>query len=157
VKRILIPTDLKVESLITLKKAIDSIEDSNNEIILLYAEHLPDSITELLFYSPNNKRKKMIPTIFYEAITILKNRYEKKIRNIAIEFFHGNGSNALRNFATGHRVDITFIPSNYIFKPLKNGFDPIPLIRKSKLIYQEITWERNDNYFDSQDLSLLLY
>jgi hypothetical protein len=155
-KKILIPTDLRVESLITLKKGIDGIEDDYNQITLMYAEHLNDSITELLFYSPKEKRKKIVLPVFNEAITILKNRYEKKIKSVNIEFFHGYGTAALENFIIGHEIDIIFVPSNYVLKPLKNGFDPIPFIKKSTLTYQEISWESSNNHSDSKDLSLLI-
>jgi hypothetical protein len=142
-KKILVPIDFNVESLNTLKRALDSLGDIKVEVILMYSEYLSDSITELLFYSPDEKRKKMVTPIFQEGLTILKNRYEKIVLNIAIEFFHGYGSSALMNFVEGQKIDIIFIPKSYTLKPLKNGFNPIPIIKKSKLPYHEIDWERN--------------
>lgn len=141
-KRILIPIDFKVESLNTLKRALDSLGDTEVEVVLMYSEHLSDSITELLFYSPDAKRKEMTSPIFQEALSILKNRYEKMLLNISIEFFHGYGSTTFQHFVEGQKIDIIFIPKHYALKPLKNGFNPIPIIKKSKLTYHEMGWEQ---------------
>jgi hypothetical protein len=63
-KRILIPIDFSVESLNTLKRALDGLGDTHVEVILMYAEYLSDSITELLFYSPDDKRKELVTPIY---------------------------------------------------------------------------------------------
>lgn len=154
-KRILIPIDFSIESLNTLKRALDGLGDTQVEAILMYSEYLSDSITELLFYSPDEKRKKMVTPIFQEALTILKNRYEKVLISIKIEFFHGYGSPTFRSFIEGQKIDIIFIPKNYTLKPLKNGFNPIPIIKKSKLPYHEIGWEKIEGVVHQHQLSYL--
>ena len=87
--RILLPTDFTVESLLTLKKAMEELPDTDVEAVLLYAEHLSTSITELLFYSPAERRRQLVTSHFEEALTILINRFEKRLLRISIEFFHG--------------------------------------------------------------------
>jgi hypothetical protein len=141
-KRILIPIDFNVESLNTLKRALDGLGDTEVEVVLMYSEYLSDSITEMLFYSPDEKRKEMVTPIFKEALTILKNRYERMLLSINIEFFHGYGTGAFKSFVEGQKIDIIFIPKNYTWKPLKNGFNPIPIIKKAKLPYHEMGWEK---------------
>jgi hypothetical protein len=154
-KRILIPTDFNVESLNTLKKAIDSIVDTEIEIILMYSEYLSDSTIDLLFYSQLSKRKEMETPVFQEALNILENRYEKKIRKISIEFFHGISTAAFKNFVEGKKIDLIYLPKQYQLKPLKNGFDPIPLIKKSKFPYVEMSWENPVDNSQYHSLSFL--
>jgi len=154
-KRILIPIDFNVESLITLKKAIDNLGDVEIEAVLLYSEYLTESISELLFYSPKEKKSKLIPAIFHEALKILKNRYEKNLVSVSVEFYHGYGRNAFKNFLEGNRIDIIFIPSEYKLIPAKNGFDPLPIIRKSQFPFQEVNWVREQGLSNAECLSHL--
>lgn len=154
-KRILIPVDFNVESLITLKKAIDGLGDEKIEAVLLYSEYLTDSISELLLYSPKEKKSKLIPDLFNEALTILKNRYEKNLISVSIEFFHGYGKNAFNNLLEGNRIDIIYIPSDYNLKLTKNAFDPLPIIRKSQIPFQEVSWTNQQNLSNTESLSNL--
>lgn len=154
-KKLLIPIDFKVESLITLKYALNEINEEV-EVVLLYAEYLSDSITELLFYSPNEKRKSLMTPEFNEALSIIKNRFENTLIKLNIAFFHGDNVSAFRNFVEGNKIDSIYIPKNYKLKLFKNGFDPIPLIQKSKLGYQEVEWQKLSDS-GSNDLSYLFY
>ncbi len=151
-KKLLIPIDFKVESLNTLKYALKGI-DEEVEVVLMYSEYLSDSISELLLYSPDEQRNSLKSGDFREALCILKNRYESMLVKVDIELFHGYNTNALKNFIEGHNIDSMYIPKNYKLQPPKNGFDPIPLIVKSKLAYEEVEWQQ---YADSSsELSLL--
>jgi hypothetical protein len=154
-KRILIPIDFNVESLNTLRRALDGLGDTQVDVVLMYSEYLSDSITEMLFYSPDQKRKEMMPPIFKEALTILKNRYEKTLLSISIEFFNGSGTAAFKNFVEGQKIDIIFIPKGYTWKPLKKGFNPIPIIKKSKLPFHEMGWEKPVDEVHQYQLSYL--
>ena len=155
VKRILVPVDFKVESLITLKKALDVLEDTMVEATLLYAEHLNDNISELLFYSPKDKMEKMVPRVFHEALSIIRNRYENNLGGVFIEFFHGYGVGAMKNFIDANRIDMAFLPSGYRLKPMRNGFDPLPIIRRTGIPIQEVALMNGNPFTDSQHLSLL--
>ncbi len=154
-KRILIPVDFNVESLITLKKAIDELGDIEIEAVLLYSEYLTDSISELLLYSPKEKKSKLIPDLFHEALTILKNRYEKHLISVSVEFFHGYGTNAFKNLLEGNRIDIIYVPSDYKLILTKNGFDPLPIIRKSQIPFHEVSWTRQQYLSNAESLSNL--
>lgn len=155
VKRILVPVDFKVESLVTLKKALDVLEDTMVEATLLYAEHLNDSITELLFYSPKDKLEKTVPNVFHEALSIIRNRYENHLGGVCIEFFHGYGVGAMRNFIDANRIDMAFLPSGYRLKSMGRGFDPLPIIRRSGVPIHEVALQKETPFTDSQHLSLL--
>jgi len=58
-KTILIPIDFRVASLNTLKYALERSSGSPHRVILIYAEYLEDSITELLFYRPESKPRSL--------------------------------------------------------------------------------------------------
>ena len=155
VKRILIPVDFNVESLITLKKALDFLGDEQIHVVLLYAEHLPDSITELLFYSPGDRLNKLIPRAIHEALTILKNRYEKQLLSLSIELFHGNGLNAMKNFVSGNNIHQVFIPSDYTLKPLRGGFNPIAIIKRLEVPVLKMEWIKMNVCIDPHNLTHL--
>lgn len=154
-KRLLIPIDFRVESLNTLKRALDGLGDTEVEAVLMYAEHLSDSISDLFFYSSDNKRKELVPLEFQEALTILINRYEKVLLNVSIEFFHGYGVPSFKNFIEAKKIDSIYIPKNYKLKPLKYGFDPISIIKRSKFPCNEIEWQLKVDDIPEHPLSFL--
>lgn len=143
-RTIFIPTDFKIASLNTLKLALNNIQEEKVNVILVYCEEEPDSITEFLFYTPQKTIKSLKSPEFEEAISIIRNRYETVIQLINIELFHGYTVNSLKNFVEARKIDIIYLPKSYALQLPKNGFDPIPLIKKSKLPYQEVGWETND-------------
>ena len=152
-KKILIPIDFKVESLNTLKIALNEITEEV-EVVLMYSEYLSDSIIELLFYSPDDKRKSLNTLDFSEALSILTNRFESTLIKVDIEFFHGFNTKAFKNFAEGNKIDCIYIPKNYKLQLSKNGFDPIPLIHKSTLIFHEVEYQESTD-FSLNDISNL--
>ena len=150
-KRILIPTDFNVESLNTMKRALERVDDGDVEVILFYSEYLSDSITEMLFYNPEKRLNELITPVFEEALTILVNRYEKLCLSVNIELFHYNNGPAFKNYVEAKSIDLVFIPKNYTLSPLKNGFDPIPVMKEANVPLKEVSWENNSEevYEDS--------
>lgn len=150
-KTILIPTDFRVESLNTLKKTLS--EHQHNDvlnIILIYSEYLSGSIVDMLFYSPYKSMSALIGPEFKQALSIIENRYHDKINSIKIEPFHSNNKSGLKNFIEANDVQEIYYPKSYNLKLSKSGFNPIPLLKKSKLPLFEIHWE-NDNNPSSED------
>lgn len=139
-KTILIPIDFSVESLNTLRLALSQHRQETVNVVLMYAEYLSSSITELLFYAPNEIIQSLTSPQFYDAINIIKNSYEFTIQSITIELFHGSNISAFRNFCETNEIDLIYLPLNYRLAPKKNGFDPIPLIKKSKVQFFEVNW-----------------
>jgi hypothetical protein len=137
-KTILIPTDFSIESLIPVKQAALENPDGQIEIVLLYCCFSSNSITDLLFYSPEGIIDEAISFEFREACLILENTYQSRIDKLSIEVFHGLNSSAFENFVTGKRITEAIILKNHNYKLAKNGFDPIPYIKKSRLHYREI-------------------
>lgn len=155
-KTILIPTDFRVESLNTLKKAL--VEHQHSEalnVIMIYSEFLSDSIVDLLFYSPHKTLNSLISTEFKKALSIIENRFQNKINCISIELFHSNSTGGLNNFLEAKQVQEIYYPKSYTLRLAKRGFDPIPLLKKSKLPVFAIHWEENNNLSSEDHLSTL--
>jgi len=155
VNKILIPTDFKVESLNTLKYSLEERKQEKSSIILMYSAYNSDSITELLFYSPSKIVEALISPNFKDAINIIKNTYESSIHSFKIELFHGLNKNAFLNFYEAHGIDLVYLPKEYRLNPFKNGFDPIPLIKRSKVQYSEVAWTSEHDLSDKDDLNQL--
>ncbi|MDX2069626.1 MAG: hypothetical protein SFV55_14455 [Haliscomenobacter sp.] len=156
-KTLLIPTDFSVTSLNGLRLALEQMqEDQSVHVVLMYSEWLEDSITELLFYSPKKRIESLKSVVFEEALVIIQNRFENRIASIRIELFHGYNTNAFHSFAEANQIDQVFALQDYAFKPAKRGFDPIPLIKKSKFPIHFLAWKDQGVYFDENQLQLLL-
>lgn len=153
--KILIPTDFKVESLNTLKLAMNHLETYEVEVVLMYSEDLGSSITELLFYNPKKVLESLRTKEFDEALSILKNRFESRITSINYEIFHGYRVKLIEDFMVSKSIDAIFLPKSYRLQMPKNGFDTIPLIKKSKLNFKEMDWEAGINTSDEYQLSTL--
>jgi hypothetical protein len=153
--KILIPIDFRIESLNTLKYALEERRNKKSTIILMYSEYISDSITELLFYDPAKKIKELASSDFNDAIAIINNTHESSLHTIKIELFNGLNKNAFLNFYEAHGIDIIYLPKDYRLKPLKNGFDPIPIIKKSKVAYREVTWSNDYSTSSKNELNQL--
>jgi hypothetical protein len=155
IKKILIPIDFRIESLNTLKYALDDRKQEKSNIILMYSEYASDSITELLFYDATKIIKALASSHFNDAIDIIINTYESSLQSYKIELFHGLNRNAFLNFYVAHEIDLVYLPKEYNLKPHKNGFDPIPLIKKSKVEYREVAWTSDQDTTSKDELNQL--
>jgi hypothetical protein len=155
VKKLLIPTDFKIESLNTLKYSLEERKQEKSSVILMYSAYNSDSITDLLFYNPTKIVEALVSSNFNDAINIIKNTYETSIHSFKIELFHGLNLNAFLNFYESHGIDLVYLPKDYCLKPYKNGFDPIPLIKKSKVQYSEVAWTSDQGTSNKDELNQL--
>ena len=154
-KTILIPIDFRVASLNTLKLALEPYSEDVIEVILLYAEYLGDSITELLFYTPKKIVSTHITPEFKEALEIIRNRFEGKLKYINIELFHGYTTSAMKNFLEANAVDEIYIAKNYQLKESKNSFDPTPFLKKSHYKVIEVSIENDFDRTEHEQLVAL--
>jgi non-homologous end joining protein Ku len=69
--------------------------------------------------------------------------------------FHGLNRNAFLNFYESQGIDLIYLPKEYKLKPHKNGFDPIPLIKKSKVEYREVAWTSKQDTTSKDELNHL--
>jgi hypothetical protein len=156
-KTILVPIDFRIVSLNTLKIALESHQYEAIRVVLLYAEHLDDSISDFLFYSPHRTIHSLITPEFKEALEIIKNRFEDSLRNIKIELFHGRTSNAMCSFLDAHNIDEIYVPKNHEFNTTKKAFNPVPLLKKSQYPIFEIPLESMSTQTEHGQLLELFY
>jgi hypothetical protein len=154
-KKILIPIDFRIESLNTLKYALEERKHEKSNIILMYSEYISDSITELLFYDSAKIIKALASSDFNDALAIIINTYESSLLSIKIELFNGLNSTAFLNFYEARGVDLVYLPKGYLMKPHKNGFDPIPIIKKSKVESREVAWASDQHTSNKDELNQL--
>ncbi len=145
-KTILIPTDFTVASLVQVKQALHQHQNTRIKVILLYCCFITDSITELLFYSPEKIIRENSGDNFHEALSILTNKYADEISDIQIEIFHGYSVSSIETFVKKQKIDHVFISKSYVFKESENSFDIVPFIKKSKIAYTELSWETKSEY-----------
>lgn len=156
-KIILIPVDFCVASLNTLKLALDSFKEEKTEILLVYAEYLDDSITDLMFYSENRRIQTLLSqsSEFEEGLEIIKNRYHQNIHSITMKLIHSSNRNFLNKFLAGNNVEEIFIPKDYKFRLLKRAFDPVDLLKEIKLPVTEISWDTGYTQSEQEQLNAL--
>lgn len=140
-KTILIPTDFTIESLHTLRLALMENEAAQVRVVLVHACRLSNSITDLLFYAPGKIINHAVTPEFEEAISILKNRFFNTLQSLSIQLFHGNNEAAFTGFALAYGVSEIYLPKSYRFKALKKGFDPVPLINRTKFTVHHVNWD----------------
>jgi hypothetical protein len=150
-KTILIPIDFRVASLNTLKYALERSSGEPYKVVLIYAEYLEDSITELLFYRPESKIASKITPEFRNALEVLKNRFEFQITDLTIKLFHNRSRRGLRRFVENHEVELIYIPKTYKLKMPKKAFDLVNIIRQTFLDYQEIDWAHDNSIASEKD------
>jgi hypothetical protein len=154
-KTILIPIDLRIASLNTLKVVLEKNQEDAPDVLLMYAEYLGDSITELLFYSPEKFLQVRMSQTFEEALEILKNRFENRVNSISLKPFHGRNASAMRQFMRANSVSDVFVPLTYRLQTRGRAFDPIPLLKKTGMPVTEIEWLPGpDNTEQGQLISL---
>lgn len=150
-KTILIPTDFRVASLNTLKYALEKSSGGSYHVILIYAEYLEDSITELLFYRPESKIASKITPEFRNALEVLRNRFEFQIADLDIKLFHNRSRRGLRRFVENHKIDEIYIPQTYHLKMPRKAFDLVSIIRQTFIDYREIDWPQDHNVTSEKD------
>jgi hypothetical protein len=154
-KTILIPTDFTIESLVQVKQAVLQNQNNRLKIILVYSCFLTDSISDLLYYSPEKIIRENTSDQFNQALSILINKFPEQISEINIEVFHGFSISYLEKFINKHNIDHTYIPKNYKLKETDNSFDIVPFILKSKTECTELQWGEEIHRFQNDTLANL--
>ena len=144
-RTILIPTDFSIESLNLFKVAAQSGITERVHIIFFHCVSLSTSIVDLLFLSQRKMNESLINENFSNGCTIIRNKFPSSISTDRIEFFSGITQSSFQNFLEGNGVTEIFIPKNYTLKKTSHrSFDPMPFIRQSNLLKQEIYWKNAD-------------
>jgi len=133
-RKILIPTDLSVNSLTLLKRALDDCEQKTN-IVLVYGASLSSSITELLFYSKEDYLEELKTEAFNKVMAVIESKYEDIINSLTIDIFFGGTKNAFNNFIEGQKITHAYLPSDgrTMRCNRKNVFNIIPFLKESDI------------------------
>ena len=154
-RTILIPTDFTSVPLLLLKHAATHLPEKM-EVVFLYSTFLPNSITDLLFYSPTKTIEKAANREFTEGCSIILNRYPDKISNIRYEVLHGNNVNAFKTLALANGIDTAVLPFHYNFSTKGSTFDPTPLILKSDVPLRMVDLQLTERFAEDLIVSLLM-
>lgn len=141
-RTILIPIDFRVASLSALSLALEQTDEPTVRVVLLYCESLDNSITELLFYSPERTIDDLLTRDFRDALTILLNRFENTVDDLRIELFHGHAQRAFDALLDTLQIDAVYVAKSYRLHLAGRAFDPMPYIRKSNVPHYELTSDR---------------
>jgi len=126
-RTILIPTDFTSVPLLLLKHAATNFPGKLN-VVFMYSTFLPNSITELLFYSPAKAIERASNKEFSEGCSIIRNHYPDKIHNIRYELLHSNTVSAFKALAYTNNIDTTLLSAGHRFSKNGASFDPTRLI-----------------------------
>ncbi|MBL7964118.1 MAG: hypothetical protein JNM31_09790 [Flavobacteriales bacterium] len=154
-RTILIPTDLTVGSLNTLKLSLTDSGPERVGVVLMHARLLGSSITDLLFHDPARELQAHIRPEFGDALAILRNRFEDRLTRLDLALFHGRTTSAFVQFAKAKKVDEVHVPHGYDLRLHGQAIDPIPLIRRSGLPVVEVGWAPNPAAMGINELQML--
>ena len=151
-KTILVPVDLNVASLNTLRLALESLPDQKIKVMLMYPKNMDGNISDLLFLSPYRIIQSLISPEYKEALEIIKNRFSEKLVYVTTKLFYGNTTAFLKNFIEANAIDAIIVPKNYKFQTGNQLFDPVPLLKKAKIPVFEINFSTADKQAQSEQL-----
>lgn len=131
-KKILVPTDFTVDSLIVLKQALADNQNEKLDIILVHGYELSNSISDLLFFNKHAVISSLENKAFREAKDIIRNKFESQINSIQSDIFSGYNNKAFKNYLESHNIEEAFVPVNYKLKKVhKRSFDIVPFVKNS--------------------------
>jgi len=142
VKTILIPTDYSIESLHLVKQALSNLNEGEQcNLVLAHGLHAGDSISDLLFFSKNKLIQSFTNSEFEEACTVIRNKFQSQIKSLRKDVILGKTQSAFNNYLEANGIDEAYIPLNHkLSYDSKKCFDIVPLIEKSKLNVEELSW-----------------
>ncbi|WP_336516466.1 hypothetical protein [Pollutibacter soli] len=140
-RTLLIPTDFSIESLMMLKYASTVSEFDKLNIVFIHCTRLTDSITDLMFYSPQRILEPLMSDDFHEACNIVKNKFPKKFLSIQVKLFHGFTKSAFIQFLEANNIDEAIIPAKYKLILPKSSFDPVPFILRIDMPIRQVDWD----------------
>lgn len=109
-KKILIPTDLTLQSLNLVKYALHLLKGETCQIHLVHLLELPDSITELLMLPREKDRLEQVNTTFSNALERLQKSYSIEIDKIHVTHLYCDSSLHLSNYILRNNIDVILSP-----------------------------------------------
>ncbi|MGB6153628.1 MAG: hypothetical protein WBG48_16725 [Pricia sp.] len=131
-RKILIPTDLRPQSMKLAEKAFEIYPDKILDLMFMYPYNLPVWSSDLYWYSPGKVIAELADQEFYDARSRLVDGYYKNINSIKIEVFTGLNSSAFNSFRNQHQIQTAVIPKKGLLDfSSRSTFNPIALIEKN--------------------------
>jgi hypothetical protein len=131
IKHVLIPTDFTVKSLQVVRYALEDAGTARLNILLFHMVDIPHSITDLLFFSKEQLRKKLINQDFKDACAVLRNKYASSVADIQCEVFYGSTAAVFENYVDARKVDVIMYNKSLALKKIDaRSVDSYALIRR---------------------------
>jgi hypothetical protein len=135
---VLYPCDYTIASLASLRLYLERCDRKAMRLFLVHGYLTPDSISDLLFYSPSSTARMLADPGFTDACAVLKNRFTF-ISSIACTVYSGRNQAAFENFIRGLDVREAVLVHGYTEKSHGfRSFDLTPHVRSSNLRITEI-------------------
>lgn len=109
-KKIVIPTDLTIQSLNLIKYGLQVMKGHACQIFLVQLIPLPDSITELIMLPREEDRLEKINTPFQKALERIRKSYAVEISHLEVVHLYGDSPLKVRNFIESHGIDLILCP-----------------------------------------------
>jgi hypothetical protein len=133
IKHVLIPTDFTVKSLQVVRYALEEAGTARLNILLFHMVDIPHSITDLLFFSKEQLRKKLINQDFKDACAVLRNKYASSVADIQCEIFYGSAAPVFENYVEARDIDVIMYNKSLPLKRIDpRSVEPYALIRKCR-------------------------
>ena len=138
-KKILIPTDFRKESLLLIEEAARVFSDDQLDIVLGLGYRLPENRLEILSFKPQRFAAQEMSPEFKEQLKYIREKYPQKIRSVQVEFFCGSNTLAFENYLDMNDINRALIPADGFLKYEDVRFFGISKsIRKSSIQVEEI-------------------
>ncbi|HTH58029.1 MAG TPA: hypothetical protein VL728_18405 [Cyclobacteriaceae bacterium] len=130
IKKILVPNDFSVKSLLLLRNAIESSTHQRLHVVLLHGILLSDSITELLFFRKEKYMEELCTKDFEDACELLKNKFQSRIVSLRLDIITSRDRNYFQHYLEANEIDEVYLPQNFELEFFgKRSFDIVPLLR----------------------------
>ena len=136
---VLIPTDLRSDSLQLIEEAVRSFPGESMDIVLCLGYHLSDNRLDLISFKPRRFINMQMTDQSKDRQKKLRQKYTHIIKSIGVELFCGHNMPAFQNFLEMNHFDKALIPSDDFLRFNDAQFFSISkFIRRSKLDVVEV-------------------
>lgn len=131
---VVIPSDLKMKSLDSLKSILQFQTEDRIHVILLHGVYLSNSISDLLFFDRTELKLHLAEKKFLLELLKLEQEMKPRLVDIQIEFFSGFTQSSFNAFMSTLGVDKIIIPQHFEFDwSNKKSMNILPFLLNSKL------------------------
>lgn len=152
--KVIIPTDFSVKSLSFIVEFLKNNPLEAYNIVLIHGYDVPQTVSDLLFFSKSKLLKKLQTNEFKDALLIIKNRFESNIKSISFDFITNDSKPYINNYLQIQNQNIIVSIENYTmqFKD-KNSFDINYILKNNPITNYKITHQQNSYLLNSTELT----